>query len=404
MVRNIALYPWFKFLQSLSFWQATWFLYFESRLSAADAILLYVVYDVSTTVLEVPSGYMSDRLGRRITLVLSGFASVGACLLFVAGSDFGHFAAANVLLGAAAAFASGTDSSLLFESLAAEGRSAEIDRAELKAWRFTFTALAISAVTGGVLALEAGVLPYVATTASAIAALVVTFLFREPPRALRESHWDGLRELKESLTNPALLWLLFLSLAMYVFSHIPYLFGQPFIREAMQAAGYVSETPVISGAVTFTMMLVSLAVSTVALPVRRLMGMAGILLLAFGMQIALTRALAASNGLFVIGLLFFRMVPDSLSRPFMTARIQPLLKDGTRATYFSLQSLAGRMLFSLTLSLAAMQASDAASLPYSEIQAILSVYVATGIVFWLVLAATARRSGLIAPGPGSAGT
>ena len=38
MQRNIALYPWFKFVQQLLFWQAIWFLYFESRLSAAEAI------------------------------------------------------------------------------------------------------------------------------------------------------------------------------------------------------------------------------------------------------------------------------------------------------------------------------------------------------------------------------
>jgi len=68
MNRNIRLYPWFKFVQQLIFWQATWFLYFETHLSAAEAILLYVVSDISTTALEVPSGYMSDRVGRKFTL------------------------------------------------------------------------------------------------------------------------------------------------------------------------------------------------------------------------------------------------------------------------------------------------------------------------------------------------
>ena len=49
--QNIALYPWFKFLQNLLFWQAVWFLFFQSELSAAEAILLYVIFDISTTIL-----------------------------------------------------------------------------------------------------------------------------------------------------------------------------------------------------------------------------------------------------------------------------------------------------------------------------------------------------------------
>ncbi|WP_170865037.1 hypothetical protein [Roseovarius marisflavi] len=40
--RNIAIYPWF--------------LYFQAQLSATEAILLYAIYDVGTTALEVPSG------------------------------------------------------------------------------------------------------------------------------------------------------------------------------------------------------------------------------------------------------------------------------------------------------------------------------------------------------------
>jgi MFS family permease len=392
MKRNIALYPWFKFVQSLVFWQATWFLYFESNLSAAEAILLYVVYDIATTIFEVPSGYMSDKLGRKLTLLAAAFSGVGATVLLVLGEGFTQFALANVLLGAAAAFASGTDTSLLFESLKAEGREKEIETAELRAWRFSFIALALSALTGGALALYDDILPYVGTAIAACGTLVVTTQFSEPPHAKQTSRSEDFRALKASLSQPTLLWLLCLTLLMYVFSHIPFVFGQPFIREALTTAGYASQTPLVSGGVTFAMMAISVAVSLVALPLRRFLGLPVTLLLAFGMQIALTSALAASNGLFVIGLLFFRMVPDSLSQPFIRARIQPLLQDGMRATYMSVQSLAGRVLFAATLSLAAGRTTHDASLPYADIQMILAVYAACGFVFLLALTLTARRA------------
>lgn len=45
MARNIWFYPWFRFVQNLVFWQAVWFLFFQDKLSAGAAILIYVLYD-----------------------------------------------------------------------------------------------------------------------------------------------------------------------------------------------------------------------------------------------------------------------------------------------------------------------------------------------------------------------
>jgi len=120
--RNVTLYPWFRFCHGLIFWQAVWFLYFQNELSASEAILLYVVFDVSATALEVPLGYMSDRIGRRITLILSSITGALSALLIALGSSFEVFALANALLGAWVALSSGTDSAFLFESLVADKR------------------------------------------------------------------------------------------------------------------------------------------------------------------------------------------------------------------------------------------------------------------------------------------
>ncbi len=354
--------------------------------------MLYVVYDLATLLFEVPSGYMSDRLGRRKTLVASTATFLASVLLLIVGSTFVHFAIANVLLGAGMAFASGTDSALLFESLKANGREKRIAEEELKAWRFGFVALALAALIGGALAVHNDVLPYVATALAACFALVIAFRFNEPSHSLQAPHQDSLRSLAASLRHPTLIWLLCLTVLLYTFGHIPFVFGQPFIREALATTGLADQTPLVSGAVSFVMMMISVAVSLIALPIRKRLGLPATLLLALGMQVALTTALATSNGVFVIALLFLRMVPDSLSEPFINARIQPLLTDGIRATYFSLQSLAGRVLFALTLSVAATQSPGDAALPYSVLQPILAAFALLGIVLWLGLAATSRRA------------
>ena len=57
-----------------------------------------------------------------------------------------------------------------------------------------------------------------------------------------------------------------------------------------------------------------------------------------------------------------------------------------------MQSLAGRILFAITLSLAAARTSDDAPLPYEDMQVILTAYSWFGLVFFLMLAFTARRA------------
>lgn len=235
-------------------------------------------------------------------------------------------------------------------------------------------------------------LPYIATALSSAALVLITFFLREPPHARTDNARARPAVLLARFTDPTLLWLLCLALVMYAFSHIPFVFGQPFIREALANTGYAAQTPLVSGAVSFTMMLLSIAVSLVALPLRNRLGVPAMLLLAFAMQIGLIIALALSNSALVIGLLFLRMVPDSLSQPFMRARIQPLLSDDVRATYFSVQSLAGRILFAATLGLATGFVADAATLPYADMQRILGAYAIFGLVLLVTLALTARRA------------
>ena len=206
--RNIALLPWISFAQSLLFWQAVWFLYFQAQLSAAEAILLYVVYDLAATVLEVPSGYMSDRLGRRLTLIASAAAATAGAVLLALGGGFLVFAAAQVLMGAATAFWSGTGSSILYESLRAEGRSAEVERQELVMWRVMFIALALSAAAGGAMARWSGTAPFWATALAGAWMLALTLRLREPEKDRQEYQPLGaqLRVLRGWFARPLLLW------------------------------------------------------------------------------------------------------------------------------------------------------------------------------------------------------
>lgn len=396
MERNLKLYPWFKFARNLIFWQAIWFLFFQQELSASEAILLYAVYDLSTTILEVPSGYMSDRLGRRVTLLVSGVAGVAGAVFLAVGDSFAAFAAAQIMFGTSAAFVSGTDSALLYQSLAALNREDEIEAQELRAWRFGFVALAISAAAGGAMALWGFLVPILASVVSAIFALIIILALRDPPSAQDRprGEWARLASLKDSLTEPVLIWFFVLMVLMYGFSHIPFVFGQPFILEALAARGLDGGAPLVSGVVTSVMMALSVMASLFAVRLRKRLGLAAVLLGAFGMQILLAGVLALTNSALAIAFLFLRMVPDALSSPFVKARVQSMLQDESRATYVSVQSLCGRLLFAGSLYLASGAASERDAMAYSEIQVILAVYAIIGLVLLGGLAVAASRLAL----------
>ncbi|MGC1504971.1 MAG: MFS transporter [Sulfitobacter sp.] len=392
MMRNVALYPWFKFAQNLTFWQAIWFLLFQNALSAAQAILLYAVYDVATTVMEVPSGYMSDRQGRRRTLIAAAFFGALGAALIVVGSGFWVFAIAQICLGASAAFSSGTDNALLYESLKAQGREAEIETQETRGWQASLMGLALSAITGGVLASYVYEWAFVAGAVAQAAALFLAWRFVEPPHDRESSESAGLsaqwRHFRQAMGRPVLVWLFMLSVLMYGFSHVPFVFGQPFIAQALEGVSW--SPPIVSGAVSAAMMLVSVLASLVALALRQRIGLAAILVLAFAIQIGLIGVLALTSSALAIGVLFLRMVPNSFARPFIVARMQPLLNDAGRATYLSLQSFTGRLLFAGSLLLASAQVQQGTVMVYEDIQATLGTYAMGGLVFLLVLLALAR--------------
>lgn len=393
--QNVALYPWFKFFQNLLFWQAVWFLFFQSELSAAEAVLIYVFYDTSTTVFEVPSGYFSDRVGRRITLIISALAGLLSALMQAFGSEFWVFALAQAALGMHIAFASGTDSSLLYESLAEDGRADEIEEHEVRAWRFSFGALAVSAVTGGAMALVDLRVAYFATAVAFVLLFLVTVRLREPKnqRAVAAESFR-LDALLAAFRNPALLWIFALAALMYGYSHLPFIFGQPFILQALESLDLAANAPLVSGTVTALMMLVSLFTSWLAPSIRARIGFAGILLLAFAMQIGIVAGLALTSSALAIALLLLRMVPDSFSTAFIRARVQSELPDEVRATYLSIKSLAARILFAASLYIASGEASDVGEMSHGQIGMILGGYAFAGLLAFAVLAYTARGRGL----------
>ena len=136
---------------------------------------------------------------------------------------------------------------------------------------------------------------------------------RDP--AVRRRDQTQLAAVAQAFQQPTLTWLFCLAAGMYTFSHVPFVFGQPFILEAINAARISLDASIASGMVTATMMLISVATSWLAPTLQSRFGVGRIFLFALAMQVVVIACLAITNHPAAIALLFLRMVPDSLGPP-----------------------------------------------------------------------------------------
>ncbi len=394
MERNLRLYPFFQLFQNLLFWMPVFFLYFSSVLTIDEVLLLEALYFFSVVVLEVPSGYFSDRVGRRPTLILSAAGWAGGSIIFCTTSSFAPFLLAQFLYAFGMAMKSGSDTSLLYESLRALGRGDEIAAREARAQTFAFVALAISALAGGILAGFDLRWAYLLSAMAGLAALAVALRFVEPVRGDRRAHppLTQLLVVLRRLRDPVLRWLMVFAVAMTVLAHVPYEFYQPYLGFlfAGNAGGYAL-TPAVAGVLTAIMMAMAAAASHFSLALARRVTPGGALLAAVAMLLVIIAAMASLVHAWIMLLIVLRGVPMALTRPILVSLAHPRLTASVRATYLSVQSLAGRLAFSATLVLASLAVIDMGHLTEAGLSGILMVYAICTVIVLPVLVLGAIR-------------
>jgi len=143
MLRRFRLYG---LLKNQRYFEAFIVLAFMERgLSFSEIGLLVALRELTTNVLEVPSGVVADLLGRRRCMVTAFAAYVAAYLLLGLLTSLPAMALGMFLIGFGDAFRSGTHKAMIFDWLAAQGRQDE--RVEIygstRAWSQMGSALAV---------------------------------------------------------------------------------------------------------------------------------------------------------------------------------------------------------------------------------------------------------------------
>ena len=384
--RNVDLYRWFRVASDGHAWIPVFFLYMNQSLPLNQVIQLSAVYYLSVFLLEVPSGYFSDRIGRRTTILLAAGSLILSYSCFIIGGQFAWFALGQFFLAAGIAMQSGTDTAFHYDSLKALGREDEYAQREAAAEQWGLIMLAIATFAGGALGLIDLRLAYVFSLLSACAMGVLAWHFKEPehvtecavaPKGFIRVLIDCILRLRD----PVLGWIFALVVVLYALAHIVFEFYQPYISllqlSIFDAGQY---TALISGIVIGVSMFGGAVGARVSMGLQSKLGLVGLMGVASTIQIIIVAAMAMVIHPLVLILVFARNFPMALIHAPSRAAIVPRIDRDQRATYLSLQGLSERLVFALLLLVLASDLEPGAAVDVPELLGMLSTTSIIGII------------------------
>lgn len=182
---NILKAYWFKFFRNMHFFSAVMVVFFTlwGKISFTEIMILQAVYTFSVFLLEVPTGVVADRLGRKTSLILAGVTGTVAPLVYVSYPNFWVFALAEVVWAIGGALLSGADSALIYDSLKSVGDEKESKKVLARYGSFGLAGILVAAPIGSLIASKWGVAaPMLFTVIPMTIALGISFTFKEPKK------------------------------------------------------------------------------------------------------------------------------------------------------------------------------------------------------------------------------
>ena len=126
--------------------------YRENGITLTQAFFLEAVFSIEIALLELPTGYIADRWGRKHTLVAAFAVATVGWLHYAVGTSFSFFLIGALLMGISASLLSGTLEAITYDTLLERGDTARYRRISGGQNSFTFGTEALCSILGGILA------------------------------------------------------------------------------------------------------------------------------------------------------------------------------------------------------------------------------------------------------------
>lgn len=231
----IKSYYAYHLFANLAFWLPIYAVFFLDRnLALSSILILYAVKNACQISLELPSGLLADKWGRKYVLALGVLLQIASLLVLVFGNTFLWYVLGMVMFGSAHAFFSGTDSAFIFDSLKSVGRENEFGRIEGRAYMFNLIGWGVGGLLGGFAAVHSLSLPYILSAFASIIAFIAILSCSEPPHIKSQS--SAFRLFKDALRftalNTNIRAIIIMSSVIFGLLLVTHQFSQPYLLRA----------------------------------------------------------------------------------------------------------------------------------------------------------------------------
>lgn len=180
MKKNLFIGYFLAFANELYLPIAIWLLFFLQYLDFTQVAVIGALTTVSSNLFEIPTGAISDLIGRKWTLFWSFILSAVGLVVIFTGNVFLVFAIGRIINGLGQSLFSGTHESLMYDTLKSNGEENKYDNVIARVETLVWIGLFIAAVSGGFLYDYWKLGPFIITTIIYIIAAFFSLLLEEP--------------------------------------------------------------------------------------------------------------------------------------------------------------------------------------------------------------------------------
>jgi MFS family permease len=231
---NVKALTWFNFTVDFTLYAPVAILYF-SRVTGSYELGLSVfsVEMVSSSIFELPTGILSDFVGRRKTVVFGAISALVAGVFYALGFNYWYLFVGSIFAGLARSFYSGNNDALLHESLQEFNQEDEYAKYAGRADSSFQIALATSALLGGLIASWSFALLMWLSVIPRLVGVFISLRLIEPKTAKEKGEANIYNHFKEAVINFKNNWELrslgFASILSYGIGETLYQFQAAFI-------------------------------------------------------------------------------------------------------------------------------------------------------------------------------
>lgn len=188
VARNIRLLAWFNFFAAFKLYSAVAIIYFSTVThSLALAMSIFSIAQIADAVFEIPTGVLSDRIGRKYTVVLGAVAKLLSLVCYAAGQSYVVFVIGAIFDGLEQAFHSGNNDALLYDTVSELGEKETYHEHLGKTTSMFYPALTIASLLGGFVASVSFPLVFWLSLIPQVGCIIISLRLVEPTRHERAS-------------------------------------------------------------------------------------------------------------------------------------------------------------------------------------------------------------------------